>query len=129
MRKAQMKLLSKVIEKEYHAGNYVIVGGDFNHALGKDMLNHFDHQEKIPSWVSVLSQKMLPKDFIMVKATNRENVATVRSTDMKYNPKVNYQTVGDGFIVSKNVLAKAVNVNTDYRYADHNLVKLSFKLK
>lgn len=57
MRKAQMKLLSKVIEKEYHAGNYVIVGGDFNHALGKDMLNHFDHQEKIPSWVSVLSQK------------------------------------------------------------------------
>lgn len=65
----------------------------------------------------------------MVKATNRENVATVRSTDMKYNPKVNYQTVGDGFIVSKNVLAKAVNVNTDYRYADHNPVKLSFKFK
>lgn len=129
MRKAQMKLLSKVIEKEYHAGNYVIVVGDFNHALGKDMLTHFDHQEKIPSWVSVLSQKMLPKDFIMVKATNRENVATVRSTDMKYNPKVNYQTVGDGFIVSKNVSAKAVNVNTDYRYADHNPVKLSFKLK
>ena len=129
MRKAQMKLLSKVIEKEYHAGNYVIVVGDFNHALGKDMLTHFDHQEKIPSWVSVLSKKMLPKDFIMVKATNRENVATVRSTDMKYNPKVNYQTVGDGFIVSKNVSAKAVNVNTDYRYADHNPVKLSFKLK
>lgn len=129
MRKAQMKILSKVIEAEYKAGNYVIVGGDFNHALGRDMLTHFDHQEKIPSWVSVLDQKMLPKDFIMVKATNRERVATVRSTDMKYRPKVNYQTVGDGFIISKNIKAKATDINTDYRYADHNPVRLGFSLK
>lgn len=129
MRKAQMKLLSSVIEKEYNRGNYVIVGGDFNHALGRDMLHHFDHQEKVPSWVSVLDQNMLPKGFKMVKAKNREKVATVRSTDMPYRPKVNYQTVGDGFIVSKNVKASAVNINTDYRYADHNPVKLEFSLK
>lgn len=128
MRKAQMKLLSRVIEQEYHAGNYVIVGGDFNHALGRDMLKHFAHQEKVPTWISVLSQKMLPKDFVIVKAKNRMQVATVRSTDMKYQPKVNYQTVGDGFIVSKNIQASAVNINTDYRYADHNPVKLEFKL-
>lgn len=90
MRKAQMKLISNVMEKEYQAGNYVIVGGDFNHALGKDMLTHFDYQEKIPDWVSILDQKMLPKNFTMVKATNRDKIATVRSTDMKYNPKINY---------------------------------------
>lgn len=128
MRKAQMKLLSRVIEQEYHAGNYVIVGGDFNHALGRDMLKHFAHQEKVPTWISVLSQKMLPKDFVMVKAKNRMQVATVGSTDMKYQPKVNYQTVGDGFIVSKNIQASAVNINTNYRYADHNPVTLEFKL-
>lgn len=129
MRKAQMKLLSSVIEKEYQAGNYVIVGGDFNHALGSDMLHHFDHQEKVPSWVSVLNEGMLPKDFTMVKAINREKVATVRSTDRPYDPKINYQTVGDGFIVSKNISAQAVNINTDYQYADHNPVKLEFTLK
>lgn len=129
MRKKQMKLISSVMEKEYRAGNYVIVGGDFNHALGKDMMTHFSHQEKIPDWVSVLDQKMLPKDFTMVKATNREKIATVRATDMKYDPKVNYMTICDGFIVSKNVKAKATNINTDYRYADHNPVKLEFKLK
>lgn len=129
MRKAQMKLISGVMEKEYKAGNYVIVGGDFNHALGKDMMTHFDHEEKIPDWVSVLDQKMLPKDFTMVKATNREKIATVRATDMKYDPKVNYMTICDGFIVSKNIKAKATNINTDYRYADHNPVRLEFKLK
>lgn len=129
MRKAQMKLISSVMEKEYQAGNYVIVGGDFNHALGKDMMTHFAHQEKIPSWVSVLDQKMLPKDFTMVKATNREKVATVRATDMKYDPKVNYMTICDGFIVSKNISAKAENINTEYKYSDHNPVKLEFKLK
>lgn len=129
MRKAQMKLISNVMEKEYQAGNYVIVGGDFNHALGKDMLTHFDHQEKTPDWVSILDQKMLPKNFTMVKATNRDKIATVRSTDMKYNPKINYMTICDGFIVSKNVKAKATNINTDYRYADHNPVRLEFSLK
>lgn len=129
MRKAQMKLISNVMEKEYLAGNYVIVGGDFNHALGKDMLTHFDYQEKIPDWVSILDQKMLPKNFTMVKATNRDKIATVRSTDMKYNPKINYMTICDGFIVSKNVKAKATNINTDYRYADHNPVRLEFSLK
>lgn len=129
MRKAQMKMISSVMEKEYQAGNYVIVGGDFNHALGRDMMTHFAHQEKIPAWVSVLDQKMLPKDFTMVKADNREKIATVRATDMKYDPQVNYMTICDGFIVSKNVQAKAHNLDTDYRYADHNPVRLEFKLK
>lgn len=129
MRKAQMKLISSVMEKEYKAGNYVIVGGDFNHALGKDMMTHFQHQEKIPDWVSVLDQKMLPKDFTMVKAQNREKIATVRATDTKYDPKVNYMTVCDGFIVSKNIKAKAYNIDTDYRYSDHNPVRLTFELE
>ena len=51
---------------------------------------------------------------------------------MKYRPRVNYQTVGDGFIISKNIKAKATdinNINTDYRYADHNPVRLEFNLR
>lgn len=129
MRKAQMKLISSVMEKEYKAGNYVIVGGDFNHALGKDMMTHFEHEEKIPSWVSVLDQKMLPKNFTMVRAKNRESVATCRATDMPYDPKINYMTICDGFIVSKNIKATAHNINTHFDYADHNPVRLNFELK
>ena len=48
---------------------------------------------------------------------------------MKYDPKVNYMTICDGFIVSKNVQAKAYNINTHFEYADHNPVRLEFELK
>lgn len=113
MRKAQMKLLNAVIERAYLASNYVIVGGDYNHALGKDMLTHFASQEKVHDWVSVLDQSMVAKGFTMVKAQNRETVPTVC----------------DGFLVSNNVTATATNINTDFDYADHNPVKLTFILK
>lgn len=129
MRKAQMKLLNAVIERAYLAGNYVIVGGDYNHALGKDMLTHFASQEKVPDWVSVLDQSMVAKGFTMVKAQNRETVPTVRSTDLAYRSGVNYLTVCDGFLVSNNVTATATNINTNFDYADHNPVKLTFILK
>ncbi|MEK1462860.1 endonuclease/exonuclease/phosphatase [Limosilactobacillus fermentum] len=63
------------------------------------------------------------------KAQNRETVPTVRSTDLAYRSGVNYLTVCDGFLVSNNVTATATNINTDFDYADHNPVKLTFILK
>jgi hypothetical protein len=129
MRKAQMKLLNAVIERAYQNGNYVIVGGDYNHALGKEMLTHFASQERVPDWISVLDQDMVAKHFTIIKATNQETVPTVRSTDIAYHPGVNYRTVCDGFLVSSNVRATATNLNTNFDYADHNPVKLTFTLK
>ena len=95
MRKAQMKILSY---PEYKATYMSVVTST---TIGRDMLTHFDHQEKIPSWVSVLDQRCCLRISSWLKQLNRERVATVRSTNMKYRPKVNYQTVGDGFIISK----------------------------
>ncbi|CAH1852641.1 endonuclease/exonuclease/phosphatase family protein [Convivina intestini] len=129
MRKAQMKLLNGIMEKEYQAGNYVIVGGDFNFALGQDMIMHFANGEKRPEWVSDIDQSMLPEGITMVKAQNRETVPTVRGAEMKYDPKVNYMTICDGFFVSNNVKATATDIDTDFRYADHNPVKLEFTLE
>lgn len=45
---------------------------------------------------------------------------------MKYDPKINYMTICDGFIVSKNVRA---TISTDFEFADHNPVRLNFELK
>lgn len=129
MRKLQMALLGNFIKREYRAGNYVIVGGDYNHALGNAMLHHFKTKEELPSWVSVLNDRMLPKGFHIVNATNRETVPTVRSTDITYQPGVNYLSVIDGFIVSKNVKAETHNLNTHFRYADHNPVRMTFELQ
>ena len=128
MRVKQLKLLNSVMESEYKKGNYVIVGGDFNHTFGRKMLTHFKSQQEIPDWVSVLSSKDLAPDIRMVHAKNENTVPTCRGTDISYQKGKTYTTVIDGFLVSKNVQATSENINTEFAYADHNPVKLSFKL-
>lgn len=128
MRVKQLKLLNSVMESEYKKGNYVIVGGDFNHTFGRKMLTHFKSQQEIPDWVSVLSSKDLAPDIRMVHAKNENTVPTCRGTDIPYQKGKTYTTVIDGFLVSKNVQATSENINTKFAYADHNPVKLSFKL-
>lgn len=128
MRVKQLKLLNSVMESEYKKGNYVIVGGDFNHTFGRKMLTHFKSQQEIPDWVSVLSSKDLASDIRMVHAKNENTVPTCRGTDIPYQKGKTYTTVIDGFLVSKNVQATSENINTKFAYADHNPVKLSFKL-
>lgn len=128
MRIKQLKLLNSVMESEYKKGNYIIVGGDFNHTFGRKMLTHFKSQQEIPDWVSVLSSKDLAPDIRMVHAKNENTVPTCRGTDMPYQKGKTYTTVIDGFLVSKNVQATSENINTEFAYADHNPVKLSFKL-
>ena len=128
MRVKQLKLLNSVMESEYKKGNYVIVGGDFNHTFGRKMLTHFKSQQEIPDWVSVLSSKDLAPDIRMVHAKNENTVPTCRGTDIPYQKGKTYTTVIDGFLVSKNIQATSENINTEFAYADHNPVKLSFKL-
>ena len=128
MRVKQLKLLNSVMESEYKKGNYVIVGGDFNHTFGRKMLTHFKSQQKVPDWVSVLSDKELAPDMRMIHAENESTTPTCRGTDIPYQKGKTYTTVIDGFLVSKNVQATSENINTKFAYADHNPVKLSFKL-
>lgn len=128
MRVKQLKLLNSVMESEYKKGNYVIVGGDFNHTFGRKMLTHFKSQQKVPDWVSVLSDKNLAPDMRIVHAENESTTPTCRGTDIPYQKRKTYTTVIDGFLVSKNVQATSENINTEFDYADHNPVKLSFKL-
>ena len=54
---------------------------------------------------------------------------TCRSTDIPYTKGVNYTSVLDGFIVSDNIEATAINIDADFEYSDHNPVLLNFRLK
>ena len=47
---------------------------------------------------------------------------------MPYEPGVSYEVTVDGFIVSDNVSATAVNVDAGFAYSDHNPVLLTFEL-
>ena len=128
IRQQQLELLLSVLTDEYDKGNYVIVGGDFNHALC-GTVDAFASQQQIPEWVSVMADSEIPEHFRIVEASNIKDVPTCRSTDMPYTKGVNYTAVLDGFIVSDNIEADAINYDADFMYSDHNPVIMTFKLK
>ncbi len=128
VREKQLQLLNSFIEEEYKKGNYVIVGGDFNHEIA-GMIDGFDSEQRIPDWVFPLSESNIAEGFSIVKAENYREVATCRSTDLPYVKGVNYVAILDGFIVSNNIEATAENIDADFEFSDHNPVLLKFKLK
>lgn len=127
VRAQQMKVLSDYLKKEAEAGNYVIVGGDFNQIL-TGAPDAFASDMKTPEWVYDFDKAALPEGFHVVDAENAADVPTIRSTDIPYTPGVSYTTIVDGFIVSGNVRAQAKNIQTDFKYSDHNPVELTFTL-
>ncbi len=128
IRARQLDMLNSVMEEEYRAGNYVIVGGDFNHALGEAAAKGFPSEQKYPAWVSILTQEEMGEGISIVRAENELEVPTCRGADIPYTKGVNFTTVVDGFLVSDNVKATAMNVDTDFGYSDHNPVLLRFEL-
>lgn len=128
IRAKQLELLNAMMKQEYDQGNYVIVGGDFNHVLNIDE-EAFLSEQLVPSWVNSLSDEELPDGMKIVNASNNLEVATCRASDIPYIKGVNYITILDGFIISDNIVANAENIDADFMYSDHNPVKLTFKLK
>ena len=128
IRARQLELLNSVMEEEYQAGNYVIVGGDFNHALGEAVAEGFPSKQKYPAWVSILTQEEMAEGIRIVQAENELEIPTCRGADIPYTKGVNFTTVVDGFLASDNVKATAKNVDTDFGYSDHNPVLLWFEL-
>lgn len=128
IRAQQLELLNSVMSEEYAKGNYVIVGGDFNHAMGEAVAEGFPSEQKFPAWVAVLTEDDLADGVGIARAENELEVPTCRGADIVYTKGVNYTTVVDGFLVTDNVRATAENVDTDFAYSDHNPVKLQFEL-
>jgi endonuclease/exonuclease/phosphatase family metal-dependent hydrolase len=127
IRKEQMKMLSEAAASEYESGNWVIIGGDFNHAL-HGTLEMFPGQMQVPDWAQPFDEAMVPEGFSLVQPSNFSSVATCRDTSMPYNPNVNYEVTVDGFFVSGNITATAENIDADYDGSDHNPVRLEFTL-
>lgn len=129
IRKEQLKVLNEVLEAEYEKGNYVIVGGDFNHDIA-DTKELFESNQNIPEWVYQLDDNDLEEGFTFVIADNYKEVATCRSTDMPYVEGGNYTVVIDGFIVSDNIKSfRSENLDANFVSSDHNPVALYFILE
>ena len=146
IRNSQLNELNSYIMEEYNKGNYVVVGGDFNHDLlaynpnasqkytesnpsFKDL-----YKEKTPDWVSYLfNEDGTSQIDSSLKVYGAENVPTCRSANEVYREGISFVKTVDGFIVSSNVEVSSVEAfrvgETAFAYSDHQPTKLTFKLK
>ena len=128
IRQKQLEMLNEVLLSEYEKGNYVIAGGDFNHDIA-GTIDLFPSQQEIPEWVFQLDNSSLAEGLSFVIPKNVSEVPSCRGADIPYEKGVTYTVTVDGFIVSDNVEASSVVINTDFASSDHQPVKLSFRLK
>lgn len=127
---AQMEMIFADMKAEYDKGNYVICGGDFNHDFTGDSRNVLNPgTEDIFSWCQPFPDDLIPEGFS--KCTDYEDglVASTRNTDIPYSED-SFTVVLDGFVISDNVECTYVqNIDTGFKYTDHNPVVMKFILK
>lgn len=127
---AQLKMLFKDAELEYNAGNYVIIGGDFNKDLFGNSPELFGTDRELPNWAKPINERLVPTSFTIVRPESNEDlVPTLRSTETAYVEGESFVTVLDGFIVSDNIKVEhEETVDAGFAYSDHNPVLLHFVL-
>ncbi len=147
IRTKQMEEFNAFLSARKDAGDYVIVGGDWNHDL---LTNNpafpqynpqnkpFNETKKTPDWLQYLfgeDNKSPILDGYKVVAS--DNYPTCRNNDIEWIPGKTFTCVVDGFIVSDNVeIISHENIQTKqgnkkldgFAYADHDPAMIEFKL-
>jgi endonuclease/exonuclease/phosphatase family metal-dependent hydrolase len=125
IRKLQLQFLKEHIMAEYQNGNYVIVGGDWNHSLPGTDPGKFPHKEALPFWLQDLPADFTPAGF---KWACDPKTPTVRTNARPYREGINYTAIIDGFLVSPNVEVVSVQGHQlHFANSDHNPVTAEFK--
>jgi endonuclease/exonuclease/phosphatase family metal-dependent hydrolase len=148
IREKQMEELNTFLEECKRNGDYVIVGGDFNHDLitynpdytyNDDSNRAFGMTKKTPDWVASLFNKdgtsPLTSGYRVVAS---DNTPTCRNNDIQWEPGETFVCTVDGFIVSDNidvemhhnVLTTNGNKGVDgFAFSDHQPAYMTFRLK
>ena len=153
IREQQVAELNGFLKTRKEAGDYVVVGGDWNH----DLLTYnpefaytenngsrpFGMTKKAPNWLSYYFNKEgkspLTEGYRVVAS---DNAPTCRNNDIEYEPGKTFVCCVDGFIVSDNIeIVSHENIQTKdsriqdgnkgyagFAYADHDPAKIEFKL-
>jgi len=125
VRAKQLEMLNSVLKSEYELGNYVVVGGDFNHDIANSK-GKWQTNREVPVWTYTLTNENLTTGY---RFATSDNAPTCRSTDAPYVKGESFTVVLDGFICSENVeIVEVTNIDTDFMYSDHNPASLTFKL-
>ena len=127
VRKVQLGFIENFVQNEYKKGNYIILGGDWNHELPGTDSSKFKTTETHPNWL-----KRIPDDFAKnrFKIYSDKNVPSNRTVEKPYTEGENLRSIIDGFMVSDNVEVKKIHGSEyNFRYSDHNPTTLTFILK
>lgn len=126
IRKQQLEFLRKYLIEEYDKGNYIVVGGDWNHVIPGTEDNEFKNEHEWPEWLNKIPDNFKPEGF---KWAADKTVPTNRTLDMPYKKGKNYISVIDGFLVSPNIkILETKGYNCEFKYSDHNPVVMKFML-
>ncbi|MDR0269273.1 endonuclease/exonuclease/phosphatase family protein [Paenibacillus sp.] len=127
IRKQQLQFLGEYIEKEMEKGNYLILGGDWNHSLPGTDPKAFKTTQDWPEWLQPFPENFKPEGF---QWAVDKNTPSVRTVDVPYQEGVNFRAVIDGFLVSPNVeIVKVQGHDLKHKFSDHNPVTAEFRLK
>ncbi|MGG1639315.1 endonuclease/exonuclease/phosphatase family protein [Paenibacillus sp. NRS-1760] len=127
IRKQQLDYLAAFLEKENDKGNYIIVGGDWNHALPGTTPDRFETTQAWPEWLQQFPEDFNPSGF---KWMVDDSIATVRTLDIAYTEGVNFRAVIDGFLVSSNVdKIRLQSTDLAFEHSDHNPVTAELILR
>ena len=121
LKEKEMHFLKKYLLEEYAQGNYVVVGGDWNQIPPGFQGNRFAEYEEIS-----VPENYPAKSWKWVADLNGKSN---RKVDTPYIKGATYTTILDFFLISPNV--EFVGVSTlklDFKYSDHNPVKLILRL-
>jgi len=129
---AQTKALMDFVKGEYDKGNYVIAGGDWNQTFPATGAKKYPVVWPDGWQPGTLDTEAIPAGWTIAVD---DSAPTCRSVEFPYNDEnaANHDWqyyVIDGFLLSPNVVKNSVRV-IDYNFenADHNPVKLTFKLR
>ncbi|CAM3587164.1 endonuclease [Erysipelothrix urinaevulpis] len=127
VRAQQLEQMRRVLIKERNKGNYVILGGDFNHELPGTDSKNFTWTDDYPEWIMKLPDDFTPKGF---NWANTKEAPTVRAVDKAYKKDETFVAVIDGFLVSDNIDIMAIKTydNLQFENSDHHPVVLNFRL-
>ncbi|KAB2332091.1 endonuclease/exonuclease/phosphatase family protein [Cytobacillus depressus] len=126
VRKQQLGFISDYLTEEYEKGNYIIIGGDWNHSIPGTDPNSFPSFEAWPDWLQMIPGDFLPEGFQWVAD---RVVPTSRTIAESYIEGENFLSIIDGFLISSNI--KLVDVkghSLNFEHSDHNPVTAIFKL-
>jgi endonuclease/exonuclease/phosphatase family metal-dependent hydrolase len=127
LKKQQMDHLKQTLLAEYNKGNYVLVGGDWNH-LPQD----FDNNTFLQIGAEATPEVVIPADYLPTDWTwaYDPSIPSNRKLPKPYNPDETFCTILDFFLLSPNIdLLSVKTFDQQFEFSDHQPVQVKITLK